>query len=224
MVQVISDQEFILQWMMQFLIKRADTNNPNNLILQLTLTELVKQVMRELARDEESHCFEGNLLQKAVQITSQKIQERTEPARLQLDLSLYFQRIYRSQRLVAREMTELGFRLQQAWQGEILRPPRVITNALVPFEIAELGLREVPEGLIAYPLTLCQLNMEQVHQDYQVHGMNFPWEVVVNEFVFVVEADGSIITFLEGFPSSFFEQSQAALIHLATALYIPLET
>lgn len=222
MVQAISDREFILQRVVKLLTERGNASNTSNLILQLTLMELVKQVMRELAQDEESNCLGGNLLQKAVQITTQRIQEQIEPVALQVDLSLYFQRIYRSQRLVAKEMTELGLRLQQAWQGEVLRPPRMITDALVPFKIAELGLREAPEGLIAQPLTPCQLNMEGIRQDYQVHGMNFPWEVLVDEVTFVVEADGNILTFLEGVPGSVIERARSELVQLATRLYSPL--
>jgi hypothetical protein len=40
---------------------------------------------------------------------------------------------------------------------------------------------------------------------------------------FVVEADSSIITFLEGFPDAVVEQAKVALEQLAHDLYAPLE-
>ena len=109
MVQAICDREFILQRVVHLLTSSVDASNTSNLILQLTLTELVKQVMRELAQAEESDLRQGNLVQQAIQTTTQLIEERAETA-LQWDLSPYFGRIYRSQRWVAKEMSELGIR------------------------------------------------------------------------------------------------------------------
>ena len=221
MMQAISDLEFILQRVVHLLTSSADASNTSNLILQLTLTELVKQVMRELAQDEESDLRQGNLLQKAVQATTQLIEARAETA-LPFDLSPYFGRIYRSQRWVAKEMSELGVQLQQARQSEVLRSPQVISDTPVSFCLAELGIRGALEGLIAYPLMPCQLDMERLRRDYQVHGLNFPWEVGVDEITFIVEADGNIVTFLEGFPGSVIEQAKSELAQLASSLYVPI--
>ena len=221
MVQAICDREFILQRVVHLLTSSADVSNTSNLILQLTLTELVKQVMRELAQAEASDLRQGNLLQQAIQTTTQLIEERAETA-LQWDLSPYFGRIYRSQRWVAKEMSELGIRLQQAQHGEVLRPPQVISHTPVPFRMTELGIRGAVEGLIAQPLMPCQLNMERLRRDYRVHGLNFPWEVGVDEITFIVEADGNILTFLEGFPGSVIEQARSELVQLASRLYVPM--
>ncbi|PZV10824.1 MAG: hypothetical protein DCF22_15790 [Leptolyngbya sp.] len=221
MMQAICDREFILQRVVHLLTSSADDSNTSNLILQLTLTELVKQVMRELAQAEESDLRQDNLLQQAIQATTQLIEEQSETA-LQWDLSPYFERIYRSQRWVAKEMSELGIRLQQARHGEVLRSPQVISHAPVPFRMAELGIRGAVEGLIAQPLMPCQLNMERLRQDYRVHGLNFPWEVGVDEITFIVEADGNILTFLEGFPGSVIEQARSELVQLASRLYVPI--
>ena len=224
MMQTVSDREFILQRVMRILSESADASNDSNLVLQLALTELVKQVMRELAQDSEADYLQGNLLQKAVQTTTQLIQERAEMADLPFDLSPYFERISHSQRWVAREMTELGLRLKQARQGEVLRSPRVILDAPVSFRVTELGTRGTLEGLIASPLTDCRLNLDEMRQEYRVRGLGYPWEVEVEEITFVVEADGSIITFLADFPDSVIEQARVALEQLAHELYIPLET
>ena len=223
MMQAVSDREFILQRVVRILAESADASNDSNLVLQLALTELVKQVMRELAQDTEADYLQGNLLSKALQTTTQLIQERVETADLPFDLSPYLERIYRSQRWVAREMTELGLRLRQAQHGEVLRSPRVFLDAPVSFRVTELGTRGTPKGLIAYPLTACRLNLDEIRQEYRVRGLGYPWEVEVEEITFVVEADGSIITFLEGFPDSVIEQARSALNQLAQDLYEPIE-
>ena len=224
MMQAVSDREFILQRVVRILAESADASNDSNLVLQLALTELVKQVMRELAQDSEADHLQGNLLQKAVQTTTQLIQERVETPDLPFDLSPYFERISHSQRWVAKEMTELGLRLRQARQGEVLRSPRVVLDAPVSFRVTELGTRGTPEGLIASPLAACRLNLDEVRQEYRVRGLGYPWEVEVEGITFVVEVDGSIITFLAGFPGSVIEQAKAALEQLAQDLYEPVES
>ena len=118
----------------------------------------------------------------------------------------------------------MGLRLRQARQGEVLRSPRVVLDAPVSFRVTELGTRGTPEGLIASPLAACRLNLDEIRQEYRVRGLGYPWEVEVEEITFVVEADGSILTFLEGFPDSVIEQARVALEQLAHELYIPLET
>lgn len=205
-----------------YLIESEDASNDSNLVLQLALTELVKQVMRELAQDNEADHLQVNLLQKAIQTTTQLIEEWAATV-ARFDLPLYFERIYRSQRWVAKEMTELGLRLRQARQGELLRPPRVILDVPVPFRVTELGTRGTSQGLIAQPLGACRLNLDEMRQAYRVRGMGYPWEVEVEKITFVVEADGSITTFLEGFPGSIIEQAKTALVQLASDLYLPAE-
>ena len=85
----------------------------------------------------------------------------------------------------------------------------------------ELGVRGNLEGLIVQTLTTCCLNLDRVRQEYQVRGIGYPKEVQIEGITFVVDADGSIIVFLEGFPASVVEQARSALEHLARALYAP---
>ena len=221
MVQVISDREFILQRVVRMLLENTETSNDSNLLLQLALTELVKQVMRELAQDSEADHLQGKLLQAALQTTTQLLEARTETA-IPCDLSPYFARIARSLRWVAKEMTDLGLRLRQARQGEVMRAPRVVSDTPVPFQITELGTRGTLEGLIAHPLTASRLHLEAIRQSYRVRGIGYPWEVEVEGITFIVEADGSIVTFLEGFPESVIERAMLALTQLARDLYTQL--
>ncbi len=113
---------------------------------------------------------------KAIQITAQQIGERAAVLDLSTTMSPYFERIYKSQRAVAREMTDLGMYPRSARQGEGLHFPRMVTD--VPFRITEMGVE--------------------------------------------IDADGSIIVFLEGFPISVIEQAGGVLEQLAQALYAPL--
>ena len=61
MMQAVCDGEFILQRVVRILAESADASNDSNLVLQLALTELVKQVMRELAQGNEADHLQGNL-------------------------------------------------------------------------------------------------------------------------------------------------------------------
>lgn len=219
MVQTLSDRDFILQRVVRILMESRDTINASNLVLQLALTELVKQVMREMAQDTEGDNLRGDLLRKAIQTTAQLIGERAEVADLPAILSPYFERIYKTQRGVAKEITELGIHLRYAMQGEVLRPPRVVTDTPVPFRVTELGIRGNPEGLVAQPLTNCSLNLDRVRNEYSVRGLGYPLEVEIEGIIFIIEADLSVITFLEGFPTSVIEQVRSAIEQLAYDLY-----
>ncbi|XHX78486.1 MAG: hypothetical protein RBJ76_00655 [Stenomitos frigidus ULC029] len=223
MVQALSDREFILQQVVRLLRENTETSNDSNLVLQLALTELVKQVMRELAQASEADHRQGKLLQTAIQTTTQLLAARVETAS-EGDLAPYFARLSRSLRWVAKEMTELRVQLQQAREGEVMRAPKVVDDAPVPFQITELGTRGQPEGLLATPLADCRLQRERVRQTYRVRdSRGYPWEVAIEGITFVVEVDGSIITFLEGFPDAVIEQARAALEQLARDLYMLLE-
>jgi hypothetical protein len=223
MTQVLSDLEFILQSVVRILLARADTGSTSNLVLQLALTELVKQVMRDLVQDTEKNPLEGHLLQKAIQTTVQLIEKETRTAALQYDLSPYFTRIYRSERWVAKEMTELSLRLRQS-RNEFLRSPRSVIDVPVPFRVSELGTVSTLEGVMVHPLTPCQLDLEKIRQEYIVFGNGFPLEVEMNEITFVIEADGSVITFVEGFPESVIEQVKSSLEQFVCDLYAPTVT
>ena len=223
MVQAISEREFILQQVVRMLLENAETSNDSSLVLQLALTELVKQVMRELAQAGAADHLQGNLLQTAIQTTMQLLEAQAATVD-QGDLSPYWARIARSLRWVAKEMTTLGLRLQAARQGEVMRAPKVVHDAPVPFQITELGTWGYPEGLIVHPLTDCRLDLERIRQSYRVQAsQGYPWEVESEGITFVVEADSSIITFLEGFPDAVVEQAKVALEQLAHDLYAPLE-
>lgn len=222
MVQVFSDREFMLQQVVRLLRENTEASNDSNLVLQLALTELVKQVMRELAQASEADHRQGKLLQTAIQTTTQLLEARAETAS-QGDLAPCFARLSRSLRWVTKEMTDLGLQLQQARESEVMRAPRVVRDAPVPFQITELGTRGQPEGLLATPLADCRLQRERVRQAYRVRdSRGYPWEVAIEGITFVIEADGSIITFLEGFPDAVIEQARAALEQLAHDLYAPL--
>lgn len=223
MVPALSDRDFILQRVVRTLSESENPSSASNLVLQLALTELVKQIMREMAQDTEADNLRDDLLKKAIQLTAQRIGEQVEIADLPSVLSPYFERIYRSQRPVAKEIVELGMRLRQARQGEVLRFPKIVTDAPVPFRVTELGIRWNPEGLIAQPLAACRLNLDRMRQEYQARGLGYPWEIEIEDFVFIVEADCTIITFLEGVPASVAEQAKSALEQLAYNLYAPLK-
>jgi hypothetical protein len=220
MVPAISDRDFILQQVVQ-LLATAEGHNDSNLILQLALTELVKQVMRSLAQATDTEAVPPHLLPQAVQMTLQLLEAQTATAALPVDLSPYFERINRSQRWVAKEMTALSLQLRHA-QGEVSRTPRIVHETPVPFWVLALGTWAAPEGWLAQPLAPCRLQLEALRRDYAVRGQHAPWEVTVDEITFIVESDGSIITFLEGFPDSLLAQAGADLEQLAQHLYAPL--
>ncbi|WP_146141043.1 hypothetical protein [Stenomitos frigidus] len=221
MVPVLADQVFILQQVVQLLLAQAEAPHDSNLVLQLALTELVKQVMRSFAQTTAVEALQGHLLHQAVQTTHQLLQAQVGTTGLPCDLAPYFERIYRSQHEVAQAMTELSWRLVQT-ESEVFRARTIVDTAPVPFGVTPLGIHAIPEGLLAEPLQPCGLQREVLQRDYAVRGLHFPWEVTVQGLTCIVESDGSLITFLEGLSPAQVLQAGTSFELLARDLYVPL--
>lgn len=219
-VPVLSDQAFLRQQVRSLLRAQAAAPHDSNLVLQLVLTELVKQVMRSFAQTTAPEALQGQLLHEAVQTTHQWLQAQAGPEGLPCDLSPYFERLYRSQHEVAQAMTALSWRLVQT-EGAVFRAQGVVDTAPVPFCITPLGIQSIPDGLLAEPLRPCGLQREVLQRHYAVRGLHFPWEVTVQGLTCIVESDGSLITFLEHLSPAQLLQAGASFEQLARDLYVP---
>ncbi len=88
----------------------------------------------------------------------------------------------------------------------------------------DLGSRDALEGLIVIALAdEYNLNLEQIRQDYYVYGDWFPFQVTVAldgaAINCIIIENGSILTFLAGYPAGLVEQARWAIERLARLLY-----
>ena len=223
MIRVFSQRELLVRNLVERIQSSVEVGRSSSMIVSYELGQLIRILMRELAcSNEESHS-PSELLPQAIEIAESEIISRAGEAALQFDLGL--DHLRQNHQSTAKEMTLLSERLHQARQREVVRPPTlVVSETEVPFRVMDLGSREALEGLIVVALAdEYGLNLEQIRQDYEVYGDWFPFQVTVGlegaAITCIIIEDGSILTFLTGFPTGLIDQARGAIQRLARSLY-----
>ena len=222
MIRVFSQRELLLRNLVERIQSSVEVGRSSSMIVAYELGQLVRILMRELACSEEDYTTQSMLFQ-AIEMAESEITSRAGDAALHFDLGL--DPLRQKHQSTAKEMTLLSERLHQARQQEVVRPPTlVVSETEVPFRVMDLGSREALEGLIVVALAdEYSLNLEQIRQDYEVYGDWFPFQVTVGlegaAITCIIIEDGSILTFLAGFPTGLIKQSRGAIQRLARSLY-----
>ncbi|MBD1999314.1 hypothetical protein H6G00_22325 [Leptolyngbya sp. FACHB-541] len=221
--KVLSQEEFVLQNVVAIarcLMQREVEQHSSG--LELSLVELVREQMRSLARESEGDQT-ANLLEAAIAIVQKQVQGRLQEDSVQFNFDSYLASVRRTLKFLAREIAQLGERLNQSRKMQRLgERRRLISQSQVPFEVAEVGLRGAIEGLFAFPLTeVCVVDVEQVQPPYQVQGEWFPFLVTAESqsLEFVVDDDGSIFVATENLPERLLELAGEGLMELVNQLY-----
>ena len=222
MIKVFSQRELLVRNLVERIQVSVEVGRSSSMIVAYELGQLIRILMRELACSEEEY-FTQDVLLQAIEMAESEITSRAGDAALQFDLGL--DPLRQKHQSTAKEMTLLSERLHQARQREVVRPPTLIVSETeVPFKVMDLGSREALEGLIVVALAdEYGLNLEQIRRDYEVYGDWFPFQVTVEldgaAITCIIIEDGSILTFLAGFPTGLIKQSRGAVQRLARSLY-----
>jgi hypothetical protein len=81
-------------------------------------------------------------------------------------------------------------------------------------------LLESIEGLLATPTeNVTALNIDGIRQAFPTQGEWFPFEVSLDNFLFVVDDDGAIFISTENFPKEVLDRARTILHKLAEMLY-----
>ena len=223
MIKVFSQRELLLRNLVERIQASVEVGRNTSMIVQYQLGQLIRILLRDLACREEEGSTQSGLLLQAIEIAESEIESRAGDAALHFDLGL--ESIRQKHQYTAREMTLLRERLQQARQQEVVRPPALVDEeTAVPFKVLDLGSQDALEGLIVIALAdEYNLNLEQIRQDYYVYGDWFPFQVTVEldgaAINCIIIEDGSILTFLAGYPTGLVNQARWAIERLARSLY-----
>ncbi|MBD2057819.1 hypothetical protein H6F88_17640 [Oculatella sp. FACHB-28] len=177
--------------------------------------------MRQLAQSGKFQ--EHSMLSKAaIKATNTEIQERLSKHRIEFDFADYFDIVQRTLELPAKEMSKLGVELGKSRRlNRIGDRQKFLSEAQIPFEVIELGLRDAIEGLIASPLAKeCVLDLGRIKQDYRVEGEWCPFGVSTDNLKFVVDDDGTISISLKNSSETAVKEAKEVLIALASQVYV----
>ena len=134
--------------------------------------------------------------------------------------SQYWQRVRETLKQPATHLEVLQARLITPLRPEAMpERQRIESEVEVPFEI--MHLPEI-DALVAIPLKEpCYLDLERVQaqEHWVVSGADYPIEIQVGDFTFVVSSAGEVILQVQNFPDSLVYQGMETLRTVARTLY-----
>jgi hypothetical protein len=185
--------------------------------------ELVKQNMRHLSQRRGEVRGGDNLLEAALRQTTDQLQKALDSHSLTFDLAPYLEHASESLGAVANELSDLSNKLieskAQKRVGEKMPIAGADDHGL--YEVLELGLLESIEGLLVTPtVDVASLNVDSIRQAFPTKGEWFPFEVTVDDFIFVIDDDGALFISTENFPREVLDRARNVLQRLAGILYL----
>jgi hypothetical protein len=185
--------------------------------------ELVKQNMRQLSQGRVEVRGGDDLLDAALRHTTDQLQNALDSHRVTFDLAPYLEHANESLGAVAKELSDLSNKLieskSQKRVGEKIPIAGADDHGL--YEVLELGLLESIEGLLVTPtVRVATLNVDSIRQAFPTKGEWFPFEVTVDDFIFVIDDDGALFISTENFPSEVLDRARNVLHRLAETLFV----
>jgi hypothetical protein len=202
--------------------REAKEEQSDNIAIGCGVEELVKQNLRLLSQEQASvHGWEG-LLDMALRRSADQLQRELDSHRVTFDLEPYLTDARDSLEAAAKEMSGLNRKLIESREKKRIaeKAPIGSADAHRRYEVSELGLLESIEGLLATPTAgVATLNVDGIRRAFPTEGEWFPFEVRVDDFLFVIDDDGAVFISTENFPREALDRARAVLYRLAEMLY-----
>ncbi len=200
----------------------AETAESYNTAVGCGIDELVKHNMRQLSQQESRAGGWQELLAVAVRQSTEQLQRELVSHHVTFDLAPYLHQSLESLESAAKEMSGLNRKLIESRGlkriGE--KTPVKMIDARRHYEVSELGLFGSIEGLLATPTAgVAALNVEGIQETFPTEGEWFPFEVRVEEFLFVIDDDGAVFISTENFPVELLDKAKSVLHKVAETLY-----
>lgn len=192
------------------------------LSLEFTLTELVRSEMRRIA--QQPHSVYGiDLLDHALDTVMHHVNDSLRGHSLNVDLGKYAKTVRDKLRFPAKEMEGLAGNLAASRREHKLGGKEELAADSGRHGIVhELGLREAIQGLLAEAKEDCrELNIDGLREQesWRIFGEWFPYELIAEEFVFVIDDDGSVFVSTENLPPEAREKASRLLRRVVDILY-----
>jgi hypothetical protein len=202
------------------LSKRGTSTQMYSSAIELGLSEMVRECMRRMAQVRTTALASG-LLESAMQESFGRVEGELRRAGIRLTLGQYRAQVKKTLKPVAAEMEKLGERLTYSKRtGKLADEEVVATDAHTRYEVREIGLRGLTEGLLVQPTgDDFEINLDDLPEGCTVRGDWYPYEVRFEDILFVLDDDGSIFASVENFPERLVVRVRDQLRELARRIY-----
>jgi hypothetical protein len=184
--------------------------------------EIVRHNLRQLSQQRGPVRRWRDLLEGAIERSAERLQQELDSHQLRFNLEPYLGAARKSLESAAKELFELNRKLIESREQKRIAEKSSVTifEARRRYEVSELGLLDSVEGFLATPSAdVAALNIERIRDAFPTEGEWFPFEVSVEDLVFVIDDDGGIFVSTENFPREVLDRARAVLHRLAEVLY-----
>jgi hypothetical protein len=201
------------------LARRGSATQKYSSSVEFGLSEMVRDCMRRMAQSRPHPA--GGLLESALQESFGRVEGELRRAGIRLSLGQYRTQVKKTLKPVAAEMEKLWERLAYSKQmGKLADEEIVATDANTRYEVREIGLRGLTEGLLVQPTgDEFEINLDGLPKGCTVQGDWYPYEVQYEDTIFVLDDDGSIFVSVENFPERLVARVREQLHELARRIY-----
>jgi hypothetical protein len=223
--RVVSEGKYIVDSIVEELnLKRRNGEKGDDYsnILRYSFDELVKRNMRDIAQESWSDLDQNEMVNRSVEEAEYSVKKEMRKRGFDFDIRRYTSESRKLLGPLAKEISDLRKELDSARRsGRIGLRIGLEEHGAVPFEIVEIGLKGLTEGLICVPTTdVFELNLGAVEDFCRSPQDRFPVEIEINEFVYVIDDDGSLFISTENFPDKLMEQARQYLVELCKQIYL----
>ena len=191
--------------------------------LEFALTELVREEMRRMAQEERPRGTANDLLRASLSRVTTRVEEILATGQVRFDLSKYERQVCEKLAYPAKEIRSLGEELSKSRSERRLgAKEELVSDRGRRCVVHELGLREAIQGLLVEATEQVQeidVDLLRAEHRWQVEGEWFPYEVHADEFVFVIDDDGSIFVSTANLPVELREKATRMIRQIADVLY-----
>ena len=220
--RVSSEADFILTNIIESIHQRKpEKNSDYSSTLELSLTELIRNIMRSMAQENiQRRSHRTQLLQEAINLADTWIKEKLE-SKVSFHLSKYSENIKNNLRFTSQEMEGLTTRLidsrERSRVGDRYQQK---SKKGIRFEFIDIGLRDMLEGILVRPInTSIGINIESAKSKYDIEGTWFPFKITAQRYTFVVDDDGTIFVSTDNLPPDLVYEVKEILHQVASDLY-----
>jgi hypothetical protein len=184
--------------------------------------EIMRYNLRQLSQEGSRFGRWEELLRHASERSEDQLNRALQARGITFDLSPYLSHASKSLAPAARELFILNRKLSESKLKMRIpdKVPVAAPHTRLLFTVTPLGLLGSVEGLLASPSPeVKSLQIERLRDEYSTSGEWFPFEVSVENLLFVIDDDGSIFVSTENYPPEMLDRAKTILHELARFLY-----
>lgn len=226
-IEITPEREFIITSLVGLIREsvRRDSK-PYSTAIEFGLTELARVNMRRIVQEQGRTYQAKEILDLALRLTKKQLIDRLQQQTdlqfdSQFDFDKYLKNVQENLKFPAKEVAELSGKLVQSKRTErVSEKVRICNTASMPLEITEVGLRDSVEGLLVTPLLEnFVIELDRIKSFCEIEGDWFPFKIALEEFVFILDDDGTLFLFTENLPSKMVSKAKESIQILADQLY-----